>query len=231
MKIKPLKKSLLSDQIIEEIKKSILNGKLQPGDKLPSERELANKMEVGRTTIREALKGVEAMGIVTRTNEGTVINNYITSIFTDPLTQKLITKVLNYKDLMEVRKVLEIEMVGLAAKRAKDEDIENLEEAFLKMDMEKPIDLDRFVIADMAYHEAIADATHNPVFKELFHTVRELMLEQQKKIVENIEIINESVYYHKEILDAIKDKDEDMAKNLMKEHLNNVDSFLDKILD
>lgn len=231
LKIKPIKKTLLSDQIIEEIKESILKGELKPGDRLPSERELADKMAVGRTTIREALKGVEAMGIVTRTNEGTVVNDYITSIFSDPLTQKLILKALSYKELMEVRKVLEIAMVGLAAERASDEDIQQLEEALASMQTEQPIDLDKFVEVDIAYHEAIAEATHNLVFQELFHTVRELMLEQQRKVVEDEEIIHHSLSYHQKILDAIKNRDKDMAKSLMREHLNSVETVLEKLLD
>lgn len=231
MKIKPVKKALLSDQIIEEIKKSIIDGRLEPGDRLPSERELADKMGVCRTTIREALKGVEAMGIITRTNEGTVVNDYLSSIFSDPLTQKLILKALSYKDLIEVRRTLEVEMVALAAERAKDEDIQKLQDALAGMHAEQPMNLDKFVEVDIAYHQAIAEATQNLVFQELFNTVRELMWEQQMKVVEDEGILHHSLSYHKKILDAIINRDKEQAKKLMTEHLDSVEDTLEKVLD
>lgn len=124
MEIKPIERSNLPDKIIEQIKNIIIKGRLQLGDKLPSERELAERFSVGRTTVREAMKALSYAGIIKKVREGTIVNRNVSNFFIDSLTQMLIMKHLDFEDLFETREVLEVKLAGFAAQRATIEDIE-----------------------------------------------------------------------------------------------------------
>lgn len=226
MEIRPIVKTSLTDLIIEQVKRLILDGELKPGDRLPSERELAEKFSVGRSTLREALKAIEIMGIVNRTNEGTIVNDSIASTFTDPLTKKLILKGLDYRDLIETRKILEVELVVLSAQRATEEDVKKIEKILYEMNIAKGSNKNNFVEADMAYHQAVAEAAHNFVLLELFNTVRNLLLEIQNKVVEKDGIEERTLYYHKEIYYAIKNHNVDLGRKYMKKHIEDVEEVL-----
>ena len=230
MKITKVKRFTLPDEIIKQIKKIIINGKLKPGDKLPPERELAEKFNVGRTTIREALKALCYVGIISKSREGTIINDINAStigFFTDSFHQKLILKYIDLKDIIEVRKLLEIKNASLAAQRATIEDINIIQNILCNMEKVAADHNEReFIIADIEFHEAIAEATQNRILYELFAAVHGLLKKSQEEVIKYPGIIKCSLEYHKKIFNAIKERNVYRAKEEMLAHLDNIDKAL-----
>jgi len=119
MEIKPLKKQSLSDFVVAQIKKMIIDGELRKGDKLPGERELAQRFEVSRASIREALKILSLQGLLHRTNARTVVTTDFLNIIEETLTLKILLEDSSYSDIIAARLALEKSMVILAAKEIK----------------------------------------------------------------------------------------------------------------
>ena len=117
---KPVKIKKIYEEVIEQVKKLIIDGKLQPGDKLLSERELAEKLGVSRASVREAFSALEMMGIITiRPGEGSFVRQVSYEEMLEPLSFLLQVDIDNVMQLLEVRKILEVEVATLAATRAK----------------------------------------------------------------------------------------------------------------
>ena len=226
MEIEPIKRSNLPDKIIKQIKNIIIEGKLKPGDKLPPERELAERFAVGRTTIREALKALSYVGLIKKVKEGTVINRNISNFFIDSLTQMLILKHLDFEDLFETRKILEVKLAGLAAQRATTEDIKMTENILKKMSEKVNQNPYGFVTEDIKFHESIAKAAQNKVLYEIFVTIRSLLRKAQEEVVKYPGIMKRSLIYHQKIFEAIKKQNVSKAKRVMFNHIDDVEKAL-----
>lgn len=226
MKIAPIIRHNLTDEVIKQIKKVIIDGNLKPGDKLPPERELAEKFHVGRTTIREALKALSYAKIIIRTREGTIVNRNVLDYFIDSLSEKLIYKYIDFKDLLETRKALEIKLVSLASQRATIEDIETIGNIFKKMNIEIKSNPRKFITSDIKFHESIAEAAQNRVLYEIFIAVRSLIKESQEELVKDPGIMKCSLEYHRQIFEAIKKQNASEAEIAMYNHLDNIEKTL-----
>ena len=123
----PLNKRSLSDEIVFQIKEMIADGRLQPNQKLPTEQELCQAFSVGRTTVREALMGLTALGLVRRDKH----NSYVTDAVEHPLQEFYLHLIMDNYDiaqLYEARLMLEGSVIRLACRRAAPEQIRRLEE-------------------------------------------------------------------------------------------------------
>ena len=226
MEIKPIERSNLPDKIIEQIKNIIIKGKLQPGDKLPSEKELAERFSVGRTTVREALKALSYAGIIKKVREGTIVNRNVSNFFIDSLTQMLILKHLDFEDLFETRKILEVKLAGLAAQRATIEDIEMIGNILKAMSEKANYNPYEFITEDIKFHETIAETAQNRVLYEIFIAVRLLLRKAQEEVIRYPEIMKRSLKYHQQIFEAIKEQNVSKAKRAMFAHLDDVEKAL-----
>ena len=226
MEIKPIERSALPDKIIEQIKNTIIEGRLQPGDKLPSERELAERFSVGRTTVREALKALSYVGVIKKVREGTIVNRNISNFFIDSLTQMLILKHLDFEDLFETRKILEVKLAGLAAQRATIEDIEMIGNILKEMSEKANHNPYEFVTEDIKFHESIAEAAQNRVLYEIFIAVRSLLRKAQEEVIKYPGIMKRSLEYHQKIFEAIKKQNISEAERVMFNHLDDVEKAL-----
>lgn len=226
MEIKPIERSTLPDKIIEQIKNTIIEGRLQPGDRLPSERELAERFSVGRTTVREALKALSYAGIIKKVREGTIINRNISNFFIDSLTQMLILRHLDFEDLFETRKILEVKLAGLAAQRATIEDIEMIGNILKEMNEKANHNPYEFITEDIKFHEAIAETAQNRVLYEIFIAVRLLLRKAQEEVIKYPGIMKRSLKYHQQIFEAIKKQNVSKAKRAMFDHLDDVEKAL-----
>lgn len=233
MEFKSVDRTTLVDVIIEQLKGLILSGDLAPGDKLPSERKLTVRFSVSRTTVREVLKGLSGLGLLVQNKEGTFVNNEITKIFTDHLTQKLIFEHIEIEQLYETRKILEVHNVELACERASLEDLDNIYTK-LRRNAESLESPSKFNYSDIAFHEAIALAAHNCVLFELFSAVRHLLWMANDSF-ENTDfkdshtIKKASLQNHKEIFESIKDHDASKAKKEMLRHIEYVENEFTRI--
>ena len=226
MEIIPIKRLTLPDKIIEQIKNTIIEGSLKPGDILPSERELAERFSVGRTTVREALKALSYTRVIKKVREGTIVNRNISNFFIDSLTEMLILKHLDFEDLFETRKILEVKLAGLAAQRATIEDVEMIENILKKMSEKANQNPYEFVTEDIKFHESIAEAAQNRVLYEVFIAVRLLLKKAQEEVIKYPGITERSLKYHEKIFKAIKMQNVSKAERAMFDHLDDVEKAL-----
>lgn len=224
---KRIKKSTLSDSIINQILQMISEGELLPGQKLPSERALAEILAVSRPSIREAMRSLQTLGLVDiRTGDGTYLNEDIQNL--SDFKIKHILKKYSILELNEARRLLEGEIAALAAQRATKENKELIKETFQET-LKHLNDPESFLKADFDYHMAIAEAAQNKYLAEMLHTTRDLMIEANQDVVRDPDqnkIINQ---HHRKIMVAIVEGEVDQARSFMLNHLEYVINVIKEI--
>lgn len=167
----------ISDAVAASLEKRILEGSLKPGDRLPPERELAAELGVSRPSLREAIQKLASKGMLqSRQGGGTYVTNRLESTFLDPWQEMLGAHPTLREDLLEFRRMLEGQAAEWAAERATDEDLTRLTQAFDAMnDAFEADDLDRRSSADITFHQAIGEATHNALTGHLSAALLRLM--------------------------------------------------------
>ncbi|MDQ0286186.1 GntR family transcriptional repressor for pyruvate dehydrogenase complex [Desulfofundulus luciae] len=228
--LKPIKPRKIYEEIIDQVKQLIAEGVLNPGDKLISEKELAEKLQVGRSAVREAFRALEAMGILEiRPGEGTFVRRVEPQALINVLSLVLIMDRDTTEELMELRKILEVESAGLAALRHTPEELALMEEALAQMEADiKAGDLGEK--ADWKFHYAIAEATHNSLLVELMNTIAGTMQRVLRTARMQLymtpgtpqRLLNE----HKAIFLAIKEGRDQDARRAMFDHLDKVEKGL-----
>ncbi len=209
-----------SDIIISQIRELIKDGKLQPGDKLPSEAALQKKFEVKRGVVRDALKKLEFYGILkTIPQSGTVIANLGPQALEGLLSNILKLEKNDYESLHDTRMVLEGHAAALAATRADQAMIEELED--LKRIYEKKTKSgDRALNADICFHLKIAEAAKSSVLNSLITMISPDILSMFYKLNRTSEKrLLDTIEEHNRILQAIKDNDPQMAEKAMRDHI------------
>jgi GntR family transcriptional repressor for pyruvate dehydrogenase complex len=210
----------LADQVVDQIKDLIASRQLRPGDKLPPERELTEYLGVSRTVIREATRVLLAQGLIeVRPSSGMVIAR--PSAGTVAETVGLLLRMSSddpYTGLFEVRRLLEVEIAGLAAERWTEANLKELENMMSEMyeDMNVP---ERFARKDVQFHSAIARATQNPIYTILLDSIADLMLEIRYKAVSVRAYMESATRHHARILELIKKRHGEGARQAMAAHI------------
>lgn len=225
MVYKKVRQAKISDTVAIELEKKILQGLWVPGDRLPSERELAVEMSVSRPSLREAIQKLEVQGLLeTRQGGGSYVQNFLAPSLTDPLMQMLQTNPETAGDFIEFRSIIEGNAAYFAALRATDADREILSACFQAMEAaHEQDDPHEEADIDADFHLAIAEASHNVV---LLHIMRSL-----------VSVLREGVFYnrmqlytrrgsrdlllkqHRAIYDPIMKGDPEGARQAAKAHL------------
>lgn len=215
--------SRLYEQIIEQIQNLVMDGALRPGDKLPSERELAEQFGVSRTAVREAVKALREKGLVEiQPGRGTFITNSISEVMRDSLDLIVRVGLSNgVLNLNEVRTLLEPGIAALAAERRTETDLDILEEDIAAMDAAMH-DADVFAEADLEFHLALASATQNPLIPILLDPIVDLLREHRKRIFLVEGGPQRGQYHHRRIFAAVKQHDTAAAREAMCDHLKQV---------
>ena len=203
----------LTRSIVELFKEQFLSGKIKPGDRMPSERELTEQLNVSRTTIREAIIALKVMGLidvqqgkrarVTAPSVGNVLE--ILSMVV-PLDQ---TNILN---LLELREIFEPACVFIAAKRVTASELRNIQQK-LDVMMHSSEDLDSFFMADYEFHKAIMMTTHNDMIVMFYNIFQPLLKSLHKRIV----MTSRETRSHKKILQAMMQGNSELASGLARE--------------
>lgn len=159
----------LADSVASELEKRILEGSLKSGARLPSERALAQTLGVSRPSLREAIQKLVSKGLLaTRHGGGTYVTDRLEAHFVDPWQDMLKGNPALHRDLLEFRQMLESQAASLAADRATDVDITRLDACFAALeDSYTRDDLPRCIDTDVAFHQAIAEASHNVLIGHL----------------------------------------------------------------
>jgi len=213
---------LLSQRAAEQIEELIRLGKLSAGDRLPSERELSEQLGVSRTVVREAIKLLRAAGLVrVRMGVGSFITVPSRNILEGPLSRLSAPGHKLIQDLIQVRDAIEPPIAALAAQNATDEDIAKLAQALDEMerDVSNP---GEYIVADNAFHFALAEAAQNSVFQLIANSIVDLLQESRRLAVSSPGAVKRANYHHRHILEAVKAGDIDGAYMAMDEHMHQI---------
>src|SRR5579885_2903762 len=219
----PVRSSKVFEQIAAQIEQLILSGKLRSGDRLPTERELAEQFGASRTAVREAMKTLAQKGLVDmRPGRGTIVIDGTTQAMRHSLGLMMrVGQVSGSDELVEVREILEPEIAALAAARAGEEHIAALREAVAIMDASLN-DADTYIAADNNFHRALANATRNTLILAFVDSIVDLLSEQRKHIFSVSGGSARGQVHHKLILDTIARRDPEAARAAMRAHLYQV---------
>ena len=223
MNFKPIKPKKVSTQIAEQIRSSILAGEFTPGDKLPPERELAEMFGVSRPSVREALNVLASSGLVmSYQGGGTVVMSLVETAASNPLSELIRVQQDRALDVIEVRKSMESWTAWYAAQRALPDDIRRMDEIIAGMkhnlELKQPSE-----DLDANLHIIIARATHNIVWLHLMQSLFDAMKEFQQTVWRAAYLTHEDhqllFEHHSSIVQAIKTKDQQAARDAMLHHL------------
>lgn len=195
-----------ADQLRRALEEDIFSGRLKPGDRL-DEQSLAQRFEVSRTPVREALRQLSASGLVeVRPRQGAVV-----SVITLP---RLV-------EMFEVMAELEAMCARLAARRMSDAEREHLKESLLACEgHEQKIDLEGYYAANKVFHDAIYDGSHNEVLAEMTRSLHRRTAPYRRHQLNRPGRISDSLAEHREVVDAILSYDAEAAGRAMSRHVN-----------
>jgi GntR family transcriptional repressor for pyruvate dehydrogenase complex len=220
---KVVRTSRLYEQIVQQIEESVLNGSLKPGDQLPAERDLAQRLGVSRTAVREAVKALREKGLVEAySGRGTFITDGTTHAARQSFD--LMVKIGQQESsthLAELRLILEPGIAALAAERIEEEYLGAMREAVVVMDRAQK-DPAAYIEADLDFHLALAEAVANPLILSLIDSIVGLLREQRIKIFNVEGGPQRGQVHHKRILAAMERRDPEMARSAMRAHLEQV---------
>jgi GntR family transcriptional repressor for pyruvate dehydrogenase complex len=212
----------LSDRVAALLLETIVARGLQPGDRLPSERELGEQFGVSRTVIREAVRALAAKGVIeVRTGSGLRVAAVDASAVSESMSLYLRGGTVEYPKVHEVRRLLEVEIAGLAAERARDADVARMRTICEQMEAALD-DVERAARLDLAFHRAIARATANELYLLLLDSIGEALLEVRRGNLRT-GAAPEAVRLHREIVARIASHDAAGARRAMAEHLHHVE--------
>jgi GntR family transcriptional regulator, transcriptional repressor for pyruvate dehydrogenase complex len=224
-----VRKNKVYEEVAQQIERLILK-KLRPGDKLPSERELAELLKVSRGSIRDAIRGLELRGLVEpRQGTGTIVREtgaveLVANPFENPLKRRreMVT------ELLDFRKMLEPPLAARAAMHASTDEISEMEE-ILQRQAEKQNQGDAAVAEDAEFHYSIALASGNGVVLKVLDIIMDLLRDTRERSLQVEGRPQKSLAGHRRILAAIKRHDADGAKSAMRRHIEDVEEIvLDK---
>ena len=235
MDLTPIRTKRLYEEIVEQIRLLIADGKLKPGDKLLAERELADRFQVSRASVREAIRTLEMLGVIDiRPGEGTYIRETETDDIIRPLAMFLAVERSSVIDMFEMRRIFETATASLAAQRATDQEIleieTTLEDMKERLNLQDPEKGEEF---DAAFHFAIAEATHNTLLAKLFKTVSEDFSKansaaRRRLYRDNVKNPQRIIDQHSNILKAIQARSPKGAAEAMRVHLKFAEGELRK---
>ncbi len=230
-KIQPVEKIILIDQIIEKIENLIASGDLNPGDFLPGERILAEKLGVSRTSLRQALKALDVMGVLEiEPGKKTYIKDSFSDILINPFKFIRTVHSIKIKELFEARRVIEEGIVQMAAKRVNPYHLQKIKNYLV--DSEKNLEnKNGFIYSEFMFHKSIIDTADNKILSAVMNSLNELLLVLEKYEKDYLDISDRkfSLEQHKKIFEALREKDPESARIVMHAHLNSMEERLKKM--
>lgn len=217
----------VTDAAITHIKEMILNGELSPGDRLPPEKELSEKLGLSRSSLREAVKALELIRVLdVRRGDGT----YVTSLEPGLLAEAIGFVVDLHRDssvleLLEVRRILEPSAAGLAAQRRDDEHLAALEESISHV--HAGTQLPALIEHDLQFHSLIAQSAKNSYLETLLDALSSKTVRARVwRGLTQDNAVQRTLDEHQAILEAIRNADADLARALVTAHISGVETWL-----
>jgi GntR family transcriptional repressor for pyruvate dehydrogenase complex len=220
-----IRRNKVYEEVARQIERLILK-KLQPGDKLPSERELAETLGVSRGSIRDAIRSLELLGLVEpRQGAGTIVREVTADALVNPLANMLVRQREQVVELLDFRKMLEPPLAGRAAVHASSEEISELEEILERQ--EAKLSKGNLAIAeDSDFHYSVALASGNTVVLKLLDVLMDMLRDTRERSLQLAGRPQKSLAGHKRILGAIKRRDAEAATAAMRRHIEDVEEIV-----
>ncbi|HOG48338.1 MAG TPA: FadR/GntR family transcriptional regulator [Anaerolineae bacterium] len=222
----PLPRDSLTDAIIRELKQMILRGDVLPGGWLPPQPALAQRFGVGLSTIREAVKGLTLLGVLKpQPGRGTQVCDDALSLLRrfDPVGTRLAE--LDVFQILEARDTIEVELAGLAAERATEEDIAAIQGAIAAMRQVRGDDV-AYEAADLEFHRSIARAARSRLLEEFYNTTLTLMAAVAEQIIPLPGVKERGLTFQQSVADAISAHDRQAARQRTHKHMRRVLTIL-----
>jgi len=221
-----VRKTRVSQDIIEQVRDLFTSGRLKPGDRLPSERELSQALSVSRSSVREAVRAMESLGLIeARAGEGTFVASPSGSRESDPLIASLHQDWSTQHKLFEVRRVIEPDLAALAARRATVDQIERLR-AILN-DQEAEIARGGTGMKqDSLFHYLLAEATGNEVLVRIMDSLMDLLLKTREESLQQDRRPARSLKQHRAMRRAIEARNPRAAERLMYQHIAEIEELV-----
>ena len=226
----------LSEELADRLLEEIIEGRYPAESALPNEQELAELAGVSRLTVREAIKILRAKNVVRiQRGKGTYVNATDRWTAIEPVlraarsaggTDGIAAVGVPYR-LLEARRIIEVSGAELAAARRTDADLDAMEKWLTDMKSAADAeDLDRFVAADIAFHQAVLDAAANPFISALFEPLAQQLVEARRQTSAHAEIRTHAIDHHRNVLIAIRNQDPEQARWAMHGHLRQTEDDL-----
>jgi GntR family transcriptional repressor for pyruvate dehydrogenase complex len=216
-----IKRQNIYEQIVDHLRKYIIDNGLRPGDPLPTELELAKQLRVSRQSVREAVKVLTSVGVIeTRPRDGSRLREANTQNLAEHLRFVFALKGATFRELIETRIVMECAFLPIIMAKADEIDFRRMEAAIEKMRANRE-NLKAFTQADMEFHQALVNATKNRVMAGFGVMLQEFfrkMLEERGTSI-HMEISHKTIADHEGILSALRKKDLPEAQRIMQTHL------------
>ena len=208
-----------AERVVTHIRRLIQRRHLRPGDRLPTERELARELGLSRPTVRSALQSLSAMGVVqSRQGAGTFIQGGPPSLDSEPLSLLAALHGFTSEEMFEARGFLEVGVAGLSAQRATLEQMASMAEELTSM-FASLADPPAFLVHDVRFHRAVAAGSNNPVMAALVDMVSALVYKRRRETIEQAHDLRVSAEMHRRLYRAIRKRDVTEARAAMADHL------------
>jgi GntR family transcriptional repressor for pyruvate dehydrogenase complex len=214
--LRPVTRPRLYEVIVEQLCVYIADNEMEPGDRLPAERELAAKLGVSRASLSQALVALEVQGVVSvRHGDGAIL-------IRRPTEERAIKALREHADripdIIEAREALEVKLAGLAALRRSEPEMAAIDAAIAKMEQEIAAG-ERGVVGDEMFHEAITTAAHSSLLAKLMHEISGLVRETRIESLSQQDRPRASLEGHRRIAEAVRRQDADEAARAMADHI------------
>jgi GntR family transcriptional repressor for pyruvate dehydrogenase complex len=223
----------VSELIAQQIKKTILTGVMAPGERLPSERELVERFEASRNSVREALKILEVSGLLEiRRGSGVFVADAASRSVSDSFSSILKMRNVSINDLTQARIVLEPGTARLACENATEDDFQKLEQNITETTEAFKTGLEAAEL-NVGFHALVAEATHNTVVALTMNTLFDVVKEASIEIVRSTPMAfagsGKAIEYHRKILKAFRQRKPQRAYDLMLEHILEIQEALSNL--
>lgn len=224
--LEPIKRTRIPDEIANRLRAMIVDGTFQKDEPLPSERALAKRLRVSRSSVRDAIRRLEVIGLLeTRHGQGTYLHELSVDNLVTPMASVLTFNRARQDDLMDARRAFEPAVARMAASRATKAEIDAidrlLEEQRRKVKAGEPT-----IGEDTAFHAALAQATHNPVIVGIMETLNDLLVESRQRSLERRGRSLQSLRGHEAVTEALRRHDPDGAAAAMHSHIDQIGRLL-----
>ena len=222
--MKVIKRRRLHEDIVEQIRDLVRDGSLKHGDRLPPEREMSERLGVSRTSLREAMRALELQGMVaSRPGAGTFINTGEFDAMASVIASCLADSQQTVQDVFEMRRILEPGIAALAADRATEEDICQLEAA-LGEQREQIERGESGVSGDSAFHFALAKATQNAALIKVVMAVADTLHQSRDRSLQTAGRAQRSLASHQDMLELVRSHDCEGAREAMEHHISVIET-------